>query len=180
MLAGLGLGIAVLFVGQQIPGAAPGCPGQSDLSDARGVIDGDRARMEALKQGFPPGTWIYLNVEAAPAAVPPECLTYIRAWVARLLADGTYSPAVYLHRRDFEPIDAVVTPAFQAAGRADRARYWIVGGTGGSATAPPSTSGIPEATVWQYPAGFEQDDTFGGVTLRVDRNVSVLPDPSAP
>jgi hypothetical protein len=181
VLTGLGVGVAVIFVGQQIPGAAPGCPGQTDLTEARGVIDADRAEMEALKQGFDRrGTWIYLDIERSPAGMTSACLAYVRAWVARMLAVGMYSPALYVHRADFAQIDATVTSAFQAAGRADRARYWIVGGVGGLAMDPPSRSGIPEATVWQYPAGLEQDDTYGGVTLHLDRDVSALPDPSAP
>ena len=58
-------------------------------------------------------------------------------------------------------------------------RYWCVGGpANGKLTDPPSRSGVPEAIAWQQKLDFSE--TRGGVSLTIDRSVSVLPDPSAP
>jgi hypothetical protein len=176
-LAGLGLGMLVIFVGQQTAGASP-CHA-NDTTFARGQADATLAINRADAEGFARGTWIYLDVEVNPHQISTDMLAYIRGWADAILANRQYSPGMYVHRREFAAVDRVVTSAFQAAGRTDRARYWCNGGPAVSAlTDPPARCGIPEAGAWQQRANFDQ--TFGGHTLTIDRSVSIWADPSQP
>jgi hypothetical protein len=45
---------------------------------------------------------------------------------------------------------------------------------------PPSQSGTPEAVIWQQDFDVDERRRDDGKMWKVDRNVSVLPDPSAP
>ncbi|WP_185123874.1 glycoside hydrolase domain-containing protein [Streptomyces sp. TLI_185] len=177
-LTGLGLGVGIFYVGQQTAGASP-CI-HHDTTAGHGRIDAADAIASCASEGFAPGSWIYLDVEVNPAGAPEAgMLAYVRSWVESLLQDGTFNPGLYVHHRELAALDAVVTSAFQAAGRPDRARYWCVGGPPTSAlTDPPARCGVPEATVWQQRNNF--DESFGGHTLHIDRSVCVLPDPSTP
>jgi hypothetical protein len=95
-----------------------------------------------------------------------------------VLRVGTFNPAIYCHQSDFADLFPAVTAPFVAAGRGDRPRFWVVGGPAGATlTAPPSSSSIPEASMWQQRLDFAE--THIGITLNIDRNVGVLPNPSA-
>lgn len=177
-LAGLGYRIAVLYVGQQTAGASP-CI-RNATTAAQGAVDAADAIAKTTAEGFAPGTWIYLDVEKNPAGSPtPGMLAYVRAWIDLMLADGTYSPGLYLHQSEIATIDPVVTSAFQAARRPDRARYWVVGGPLVVAlTDPPTRSTVPEAITWQQSTDVAR--THSGFTTNIDVDVCALTDPSSP
>jgi hypothetical protein len=177
-LTGLGLGVAIIYVGQQTAGAS-GCVANLTTA-AQGATDAADAIAKAAAEGFPPGSWIYLDVEKNPAGPPTAgMLAYIRAWVDRVLGGGGYSPGLYLHQSEMAAIDPVVTTAFQAAGRPDRARYWCVGGPKVVAiTDPPTRCGVPEATTWQQTTDVMR--TFAGLSTNIDVDVCSLANPSSP
>ena len=177
-LAGLGYGMAILYVGQQTPGASA-CV-SNVTTDTQGAADAVDAIAKTTAEGFAAGTWIYLDVEKNPAGPPTAgMLAYVRAWVDIVLADRRYNPGLYLHQSEVAVFDPIVTSAFQAAGRADRARYWVVGGPALVALSdPPTKSTVPEATTWQQTLDVTR--THSGFTTKIDVNVCALIDPSTP
>lgn len=188
-----GWGLAVLFVGEQdwsrVGGAAmarepedtaaagaaePRCTA-SNLSAERGSRDAAAAVEAARAEGFPPGTWIYLDVERVES-VSPELSAYVRAWAGGLLAEGTYLPGLYAHDRNAPTLVALVADALARRGRTETPRLWVAGARDFGLDARPAESGHPAAWIWQGP--LDVRETWDGVTLRIDPNVAVSPDPS--
>lgn len=193
-LRSAGWGLAVLFVGEQDwrhvgDGALPqpdeaveaGDPDATEprctsgnLTAEKGSRDAAVAIDAAREEGFPAGTWIYLDVEPV-STVSEELISYVRAWTAALLDDGSYRPALYAHDRNVRALLPVVTEAWLGRGHTAAPRLWVTGGRGFDLDALPTQSGHP-AYVWQGP--LDRSETWGGVTLTVDPNVARSPDPS--
>lgn len=204
-LVGMGWGTAVIYLGQQDWAAAPNRapaqdtartdtaaaqPGQpaasaapapacsaANLSAARGATDAADAAARTAAEGFPAGTVIYLDVERV-TAVSPALAEYVRAWVDGVLADGRYTPGVYVHRLNADAIATVARGAYGARGRAGEPPFWVTSSTGFSLELPPSASGIPYADIWQGP--LDVRETWGGFPLQVDINIAATRSPSAP
>jgi hypothetical protein len=182
----MGWGIAILYVGQQaFEGAAPpdtasGRPivcSRTLLTAERGVADARDAIARTRGEGFAAGSVIYLDVERM-TAVPDSVLAYYGAWTGEVLRDGSYLPGTYAHQVNAAQLFAAARAAYEAAGRAEAPPFWIAGGSGFALDQPPYAIGLPYARVWQ--GVLDADRTFGGVSLRVDENVSDRPNPSAP
>lgn len=174
----MGWGMAVLFLGEQdweagaappVDDPAPRCT-RANVTPERGRADGRAAAEAAAAEGFPSGTAIYLDVERVDS-VPPALAAYVRAWTEAVREDGRFDPALYAHARNAGDLHGVMA---DAAGGTPR--LWVAGGSGFDLLQPPTASGFDQARVWQ--GALDVDDTWGGVTLRIDRNVADTRNPS--
>jgi len=204
-LVGMGWGTAVIYLGQQDWAAAPnrtptpdsvrtdttaaqpGPPAATastppacsaaNLSAARGTTDAADAAAKAAAEGFPAGTVIYLDVERV-TTVSPALADYVRSWVDGVLADGRYTPGIYVHRLNADAIAAAARVAYGARGRAGEPPFWVTSSTGFSFELPPSASGVPYADIWQGP--LDVGETWGGHPLQIDVNIAAARSPSPP
>jgi hypothetical protein len=178
-----GWGLAVLYVGQQAPGAAPATSvaagpdcGVKPLTADQGAVDGEQAVAIATADGFPARTAIFLDVERADP-FPTALGDYVRGWIARVLSRG-YIAGVYTHKLNAEAISRIQRAEFASAGVMTTPPFWVANSVGFDLGRPPSASGYSFATVWQTPS--DASETWGGVTFRIDRNVATTPYPSKP
>ena len=168
-LVAQGWGLAPIFVGQQITG-----PGSHFVTAEQGVIDGRQAASDMIAEGFPAGSWVYLDLENGPP-MPGVEADYVKAWGASVEAGG-YCGGIYCSYL-FAGQASVVAPG---------ARVWVyhvastaprsVAGTVFPAFSP-AASGYARAAIWQH---FDEArlTEFGG--LACDLDVSIFADPSAP
>ncbi|HEU4560536.1 MAG TPA: glycoside hydrolase domain-containing protein [Longimicrobium sp.] len=163
----------------QQPAAAVAPPACSAtlLSASRGITEAADAVAKTAAEGFPPGTVIWLDVERV-TTVSPLLSDYVRAWVEGVLAEGRYTPGIYVHRLNADAIAAAARAAYNARGRSGGPPFWITSSTGFSLEQPPTASGVPYANVWQGP--LDVRETYGGYTLQIDPNVADSRSPSAP
>lgn len=171
-----GWGLAILYVGQQAPGSTPnsgrsGAPecGKKPLSAAQGEADGEQAVAIAAADGFAAGTTIFLNVERADP-FPSALGEYVRGWTQRVLAGG-YVAGVYAHKLNADAVSAIQREVFASAGVGTTPPFWVANSVGFALGKRPTDSGYGFATMWQNPS--DASETWGGVTLRIDQNVSV-------
>ena len=75
-LRGLGLGLAILYVGRQ----QTGC-GSDSLSRAQGQADGADAVAKAKTEGFPQNAVIFLDVEHFDGGISDDMKNYYQGWV---------------------------------------------------------------------------------------------------
>jgi hypothetical protein len=201
-IAAMGWGVGVLYVGQQTWEAVPQRVATSDtgragddtlrsetvtqrsivcsrtlLTAAQGTTEADDAIAKAAADGFARGTHIFLDIERM-TTIPQAMRDYYRAWVGRVLADGRYRPAIYSHQRNAADLYADVRAVFDAAGVREEPSFWIASPTTFTLTSSPTDVGFRFARVWQ--GVIDASQTWSGVTLRVDVNVSDSPSPSAP
>lgn len=187
-LRDMGWGLAVLFVGEQdwpraqvtAPEDAAADPAQSagtdrctrdNLSAETGRADGAAAAAAAGAEGFPAGTFVYLDVEPVEAVSGPLA-DYVRAW-ARGLVQGGYAPGLYAHGRNAERLLGEMAAA--AGPDAPAPRLWVASTGGFNLRRRPTESGFP-ATIWQ--GQLDVEESWGGTRLRIDRNVADRVDPS--
>lgn len=140
-LKGLGWGLAPVYVGEQtVP------PGSLNPSAAKGTIDGNDAVNLMSGEGFPAGSYVYLDIEN-PAPLPQIMQDYAKAWCAAVTA-GDYKPGIYINHH----------MAAQAQALQPNARIWAVFvTTTDSHVVPgppfpddaPSGSGFAGAFMWQ-------------------------------
>jgi hypothetical protein len=158
------------------PGEAPRCT-PANLTAERGAADAADVARVLSAEGFPPGTVVYLNVERVER-VTPELTAYVAAWVGGLLDGGRYVPALYAHASNAPNLLALATGEFAQRGRRDRPRLSVARTGSFALELHPRESGITQANVWQ--GVLDTSETWGGSTLRIDRNVADSPSPSAP
>jgi hypothetical protein len=202
-VAALGWGTAVLYVGQQdwsqIPdiialsrrataspefdrsvqsslSAAATCSA-SLLSATQGTAEADDAVAKAAADGVPPGGAIFLDVEYV-TSVSQALVTYMSAWIAGVLADGRFRPAIYCAKSNADAVHSATMAAYVAAGRHDAPPFWIASSVGFSLTTVPTDVGLSYASVWQ--GMFDVSQTWGGQSATVDVDVASSPSPSAP
>ena len=137
----MGWGLAPLYVGEQTVGS-----GSHNPSAAKGATDGADAVNMMTSEGFPPGSYVYLDIENS-YPLPQIMSDYAGAWCDAVVAGG-YKAGVYVTHR--------ICPVIQAL--RPNARIWAIFVTnsdvGGNVTAPfpeddPSNSGVPGAFLWQ-------------------------------
>jgi len=183
-LNGIGWGIAVIYVGQQLfEGEVPAEITETTLCSPllltaqQGRIDGEDAIAKALREGFPFGSLIYLDVERMER-IPPSMIEYFQSWIATVQADGRFVPAVYSHRSNAAALYAMAQRVAIDAGRTESVSFWVAGGSGFSLDLPPQAVGLPFADIWQ--GVLDTNRTWAGRTLNVDENVANRRSPSDP
>jgi nucleotide-binding universal stress UspA family protein len=185
----MGWGVAVVYVGQQTWGKTPrslspaqraavrkksSCS-QDLMSAAEGTANADDATARAAAEGFAPGIVVFLDLERVEK-VPPVMRDYYRAWVARMLADGKYTPGIYTHEHNASEIFADVQAVFKAAGDTTTPRFWIAGGKGFDEGRAPQDVGFAFAGMWQ--GVLDVVRSVANIRLPVDVNVGAWRSPS--
>lgn len=194
-LAAMGWGFGVIYVGQQAWEGTPepaadsaGTPAgpiicsRTLLTAERGRADGADAIAKAAADGFPRGTVIYLDLERM-STIPEGMRDYYRAWTATLLSDGRYKPGAYVHGINVEEVDRDMRAVYAGAGvmmgeDAAGVPLWIAQPDPAFTTVMAPVDVHRRAWIWQ--GRINADETWGGVTLRVDANVADRPSPSGP
>jgi hypothetical protein len=87
-LVAAGWGIAPIYVGQQVTG-----PGSHQASGENGVTDGNQAASLMKGEGFPPGSYVYLDLENGPPMTQP-LTDYVANWCDAVSATA-YRPGIY-------------------------------------------------------------------------------------
>jgi hypothetical protein len=147
------------------------------LSASRGTVEADDAIARVEADSFPRGSVIFLDIERMDR-IPNAMRDYYRAWAARLLADGRYTPGFYTHKANAAMIYGDVKEEFTKAGDDREPPFWIAGGSEFSPEKPPSGVGHAFAAAWQ--GVLDVVEEWKGYKLPIDVSVSYLPNPSAP
>ena len=202
----LGWGTAVVYVGQQdwsaIPDIIPTSPtslravrtttfdtstgpaaltavtcSASLLTSDQGKLEASDAVTRASGAGIPNGSAIFLDIEYV-TSVSPALLTYMSAWIAGVLSDGRFRPAIYCAKSNAETLYAAATTAYAAAQHHDSPPFWIASSSGFTIASAPTAVGFTYATAWQ--GLFDISQSWGGVSLTIDVDVANSASPSAP
>ena len=147
------------------------------LGATRGRIEADDAIARAEADSFPRGSVIFLDIERMDR-IPKAMRDYYRAWTARLLEDGRYTPGYYTHKANAATIYADAKEEYASAGDNREPAFWIAGGSEFSPEKPPSGVGHAFAAAWQ--GALDIVEEWKGYKLPIDVSVSYLPNPSAP
>jgi hypothetical protein len=192
LLADMGWGMAVVYVGQQTWGRNPktlspdqmaqmiksGTACNADLlSTVRGAADGADAIAVSEREGFAPRSIIFLDIERMEV-MPQAMRDYYRAWAKALLVDGRYRPGVYVHKWNAQAVYDDLKAEFAAAGVNEEPRIWIASGTGFDEGKAPQDVGFAFAGVWQ--GMIDVARAVASIKLPVDVNVSKWTSPSDP
>ena len=170
----LGFNLLPVYVGLQ---GGQGC-GHASLSFPNGAKHGQNAADAMKNDGFPSGRYVYLDVEPIDGHLSPAHRSYVKGWVDAVLHDGSYLPGLYLHRKNADELRAILNASLQGHGHHEPARLWVCGGPASFDIADaPSKSTVADAHAWQ--GELDKDHAFGGVTLHIDRSVSLTPTPGA-
>jgi hypothetical protein len=180
----LGLGMAVIYVGQQTwgktptPGLAkPGrvCDGHL-VSGERGDAEGLDAVERTAAEGFAQETIVFLDIERMER-MPQAMRDYYRAWTRRVLADGRFIPGVYVHAHNAAVVHDDLVEEYRAYGKDVEPPVWVASGRGFAPHKAPHEVGHHFAGVWQ--GVLDKMESHGGVQLPIDVNVAAVPSPSA-
>ena len=175
-LTGLGLGLAVVYVGLQ----QEGC-GSTHLSHAKGLEHGADTIAKCRGEGFPAGTIVFLDVESFDGSMSADMQLYYRGWVSAILDSHDVKVGTYCAKKNVHDVLLAARAEYAAHGQPGGApSLWIVS-VGDPlfdpATSSPADSGVASADVWQGRIDI-QDETHGGVSLDIDQNVATSRDPS--
>jgi hypothetical protein len=190
-LAGMGWGIAALYVGQQdwtqIPSSAAAA--RADISEQlvtcsaslltvqQGTDEASDAVTKMQSDGFPAHSVIFLDVENVQI-VTPALLDYYRAWITGVLRDGRYRPGVYASKRNAPLLYGAAFDAFRLAGSSEIPYFWITASGSFSIALAPKAVGLDYAALWQ--GLYEAPQTWKAVTLTIDADVAYARSPSIP
>jgi hypothetical protein len=171
-LVAMGWNLLPVYVGQQVAGVSP-CK-SSILTGDQGQTDGGDAAAKMASEGFPSGSYVYLDIERTDH-FPSGLADYITAWVSTI-GGGDYLPGVYCHKFNATSVQTAVD-----AGLPDgvEVRYWIVGGVVSHfdiKTSKPTDVGVDFANIWQCPVSVMR--AFGGVSINIDEDIADRPDPA--
>lgn len=186
----LGWGIAAIYVGQQDwanmsvapAGATANVASQqlavcsaSLLSSDQGAAEAKDAANQMRAEGFPDGSTVFLDVEHV-TSISQALLDYYRAWIAGVLADGHFKPAVYAAKSNASAFyDQSIVDLH---GTRYTPPFWIAGTGGFTTSSRPTDVGLTFAQLWQGLLDVKQ--TYNGVTLSIDADVSSKLSPSSP
>jgi hypothetical protein len=205
-LEGMGWGIAVIYVGQQVWAGIPKNPGISyitrtirrngrarrvreartvtlpdcaagRINAAQGTAEADDAIARTVAEGFPVGTVIYLDIERVEI-MPERYQEYYKAWTDRVLADGRFHVGAYVHTHNANVVFADMKEVFAKHGVTEDPHMWIAKGSGFHPEAIPDEVGHAFAMAWQ--GVLDVTRKYAGIKLPIDENVSDRPNPSAP
>ena len=147
------------------------------LSRAQGLAEADDAITRMAQEGFSASSYIYLDLERMES-IPATMDAYYRAWVERILADGRYLPGIYCHKFNAPTIYAGVSEVFRASGTNAMPRFWLASSTDFAITKRPTDIGFAFANMWQ--GILDTNQTWSGITLHIDVDISDRRSPSAP
>lgn len=167
-LVSQGWGIAPLYVGQQTTG-----PGSHTVTKAQGKIDGRNAVQLLQSAGFPPGTFVFLDLENG-TPFPANQKNYVAAWAEAIENDGTFKPGVYCSHLLANDVSTLVPSARLWVFKVPTTAQHPVPGTTFPAPAP-SGSGFPGAHIWQRDQNAQI--TVSGSGMVVDLNSALTADP---
>ena len=202
-LTAAGWGVAAIYVGQQdwtqipsdlmpsplraAPSLAPSTNSISSmmvacssslLSSGQGGTEAADAVARMQADGFPEHSVVFLDVEYVDSVSQP-LLDYYRGWIGGVLQDGHYTPGVYAAKTNAQVLYDTATAMFKSAGRSDTPPFWIASSDPGFLAARhPTDVGLPFARMWQ--GLFEVRETYNGMGLTIDVDLSDKPSPSAP
>lgn len=164
-----GWGIAPIYVGQQLSG-----PGSHVVTEKQGWTDGLDAVSLMVAEGFPVGSFAYLDIEV-PASPGPQD-DYIFAW-ADAVRKSSFGAGVYCSHLIASRAQAMLPDARIWAYKVTTTNLHDMPGTAFSEAAP-AYSGFPLAFAWQHDqsARIEVDDGY----FEVDLSTALTADPSAP
>jgi hypothetical protein len=145
------------------------------VTPSRGALEAADAVAKTTAEGFPRGTVVFLDVERMEST-PKAMRDYYKEWVARVLADGRFTPGIYAHVHNAPLIYGDVKAVFEAAGRTDEPPFWVAGGRNFSPTKAPHEVGHTFADVWQGILDVVQE--WSGHKVLIDVNVAQTPSPS--
>lgn len=179
-LVGMGWSFLLIYVGQQRPPHAGnrGCH-QNTLTAAQGLADAIDAANRTTNEGFPAGTYIYLDIETGDP-FDTDLSDYLSGWVPQIVSSG-FGVGIYCSRNIAADVNNSVIGLSPAGTSAPR--IWVFGDRSGAnekfnrTISLPSDSTVPFATAWQ---SLTHPQTWGSNTLSVDESVSAPSDPSAP
>jgi hypothetical protein len=146
------------------------------VSAARGATDAKDAIARTTREGFVPGTTVFLDVEYMDRT-PQPMREYYSSWVRAVLEDGRYRPGIYVHTNNADVVYADVKREYLAAGLTDEPPFWVAKARGFDINKLPSEMGHAFAAVWQGVLDVEQ--TWAGHKIPIDVNVAGSPSPSA-
>jgi hypothetical protein len=147
----------------------------SFVNAAQGRIDARDAVATTVREGFPRGTVVFLDVEFMDV-LPQRMRDYYRAWTREVLADGRYRPGIYAHTRNAGTIYDDVSDEYDAAGVDGDPPFWIAGKGSFWTANSPTEVGHEFATAWQ--GMLDVVRTHNGVKLPIDISVASVPSPS--
>jgi glycoside hydrolase-like protein len=145
------------------------------VTASRGALEAGDAIAKTAAEGFPRGTIVFLDVERMQIT-PKAMRDYYNEWVARVLADGRFTPGIYAHTYNASLVYRDVKSVYEAAGRTDDPPFWIAGGRGFEPTKAPQEIGHTFAAVWQGLLDVVQE--WNGHKVVIDVNVAQTPSPS--
>jgi hypothetical protein len=175
-LRGLGLGLAILYVGRQ----QTGC-GADSLSRAQGQTDGADAIAKCNQDGFPQNAIIFLDVEHFDGGLAANMRDYYQGWIGTILDDGKFKTGTYCADTNANDLINAAQQEFAAHGLpGGNPAFWIVKNdlTFDPATSVPTGSGVSFANIWQGRVNVV-GEAHGGVTISpIDQDVADSGDPS--
>jgi glycoside hydrolase-like protein len=145
------------------------------VTASRGALEAADAIAKTAAEGFPRGTIVFLDIERMQIT-PKGMRDYYNEWVARVLADGQFTPGIYAHTYNASLVYRDVKGVYEAAGRTDDPPFWIAGGRGFEPTKAPQEIGHAFAAVWQGLLDVVQE--WNGHKVVIDVNVAQTPSPS--
>jgi len=139
------------------------------LTSAQGAAEAADAAAKAAGDGVLTGSAIFLDVEYV-TSVSTALVDYMSGWIAGLLADGRFKPAIYCAKSNAATVYAAATAAYAAAGRHDAPSFWIASSVGFAITDAPTDVGLTYANVWQ--GLFDVSQSWGGMGATIDVDVA--------
>jgi hypothetical protein len=182
-------GVAPIYVGQQDPNTATASYTPSSiLTASQGTIDGNNAAALAGADGFPNGSYIYVDWEQGDLNAS-GATDYLTAWVNAVVADGRYKPAFYCSH----VIATQIVALLDAINPTPLARLWcwnisnpagpvFNGDITNVPTADPTGCGAASAIAWQYSTNqtVALPTAAGAGSLILDTDTASTSDPGAP